>query len=583
MAKRLTSMRVLFTVLLLGLFVLDIGALAASAQITDPQGGGEFAQILGQSSSLPPVFGPASADLPFEAWEDCPECTMAAGVSLSDIHVHLEFDLLDPSLPGGFFLAIRQADQQALDVLSPNFVTAMGSTWLVGGSPVEVTGLPSSVDVIAIGGQGYLGLDGQFVTSFDLTQVQGPGDVVLTAGVLVDYSGSTLGVKNFTVWDLSAGQSAPGTGEVQAPASSVASFETYRQMALSQPVLFGPESGTIAHDPETVLFASTGVMVSDFSARIVCQEPVPSTTGLWDCGFAFRDITSANYFVVGVATDGRWFASTGSSLPVGEGIVPAGVITSNAFMLELIVVGATGYLAVNDVFVTELDLSAIPGPGTVAAATAFYASTSVPGGETLYENFTVTSLDVPAASVPGQAPVEAGAVLNGTAIAGTTYTSPTYGYTLTWDNTWTVLDEGVTDWYDFLTLSNGAVTADLYSINADQDATECNEDLMFYYQGDPDYSDVAYLLDSSGNPLVIPGTDHASAWVGFTYTDDSGISTQYYELDVCLRMPDGSAMIQLELQVAPADAEANLAAIEQLAMGIGFGLLSNPILDVKSG
>ena len=113
--------------------------------------------------------------------------------------------------------------------------------------------------------------------------------------------------------------------------------------------------------------------------------------------------------------------------------------------------------------------------------------------------------------------------------------------------------------------------------------TACNAGLFNYYANDPDYSDVAYLTDSAGQPLVEPGADVATAWVSFTYTDEQGLSAQSYEFDVCMMMPDGSTMIQMEFEGAPEVIEANLAAIEELAMGVDFGALANPILDNKGG
>jgi hypothetical protein len=242
--------------------------------------------------------------------------------------------------------------------------------------------------------------------------------------------------------------------------------------------------------------------------------------------------------------------------------------------IDLVVQGGTAFLGVNSEYVATLDVSQIAGPRNVAGATAFFADTYVEGGIVLYEQFEVWSLD--------SAPLVDVAV-NPPAGAAGSYTSPTFGYSLNWNDTWTEIERGSYEGTDYLVLTNGAVIVDVYSVDMDVEATACNEDLFDVYSNSADYSNVYYLLDSSGNPLIEPGTDVATAWIAFTYTDEEGIATEYYEFDVCMRMPGGSTMVQLEFEALPEDIEANLPAIEELAMGLSFDQVPLDILDAKGG
>ena len=135
------------------------------------------------------------------------------------------------------------------------------------------------------------------------------------------------------------------------------------------------------------------------------------------------------------------------------------------------------------------------GPGSVAAVIGFFNETFVPGGETPYEDFIVWNFDqgaatpsetavvgvpttaptvalppvdtptpavglptetpiaglpteTPAVGLPTETPiagttavVEPTTAAGTTSVVGNTYTSPTFGYQLTWDPTWSVVTE----------------------------------------------------------------------------------------------------------------------------------------------
>lgn len=427
MGKSSFFVRFVFCAALLALIISTIGIGSVDARDADAEPETLFRQVLSNSSVQAPVFGPVTGDLGFEAHDECSECTWAAGVNLTDVHVHFDLEWPDnPALPALLVTAVRQDDPQALDLIDPNLVTLSPDYWIHGGIAADFAQRPSSVDIIAAGNRGYFGVDGVLLTTFDLSTHSGPGDIVLSAAAIAAIDGASLGITNFSVWDLQAGDSVGGA------------VTSSRQAA----------------------------------------APIPGSSGM------------------------------------ARSRLAGGGISKDA----------------------------------------------------------------------GQGPVRSIVSDQMTGASENSYRSPNYGFGLTWSDAWTEVDHGTEGGVDYLVLtSNGLLWADLYAVAPYVDATACNAALFDYYSTEPGYSNVAHLVDSSGNQLVVAGTDIATAWVSFSYTDAQGVTYQRYEFDVCATMPDGSTMFRLEIEGSPEDVEANLAMIEELAMGIDFGLLSNPILDQKSG
>ena len=160
-------------------------------------------------------------------------------------------------------------------------------------------------------------------------------------------------------------------------------------------------------------------------------------------------------------------------------------------------------VGVDGTFVSGLDLSALPGPGSVSAVIGFFNETYVAGGQTPYEDFVIWSFDqggatpsetavvgvpttaptvalppvqtpttaglpvetpTPVAGLPTETPAALPTTAAGTSnVVGNTYTSPTFGYQLTWDPTWSVVTDSSQNQFDVLRITNGVVTTDLYS------------------------------------------------------------------------------------------------------------------------
>lgn len=562
----------------------------------------EFSTVVGQLATMTPVAGPLSGSLDAANADSAP-----AGVSVTNGVAHAEFTVpnVNPGTLWAMAVLFRVSDA------GKNFLLIFpDGTWqldtgqgtAVNGTGAVFTPTPGTkvaVDVLFDGATGAFGINGAFVSALDLTAVQGAGDVELTGYLGLGAGATTLDYSNFSVYDLSGAVStiptaitAPPTTAAGVPTAIVppgmtppatttgptgdpaAIYAQYIAMEATQPKVFGPSNGVMIHDPDRVTFQATGVTVSDFGAHIECIAPRPAAQ-LWDCGLAFRDTSSANHYRLGIISDGQWFLSIGNgdSLQSGKGLT-IGPNTGDAVSIDLIVLGNTGYLGINGAFVSELDLSQIPGPGTVEATIGFFNETYVPGGQTPYQNFFVTSFDqggvvaaqTPAAGIPTTAPTVAlppvespttvaipptTTAVSPTAVAGTsnvvgnTYTSPTFGYQLTWDPTWSVVTESSQNGFDVLRLDNGTVTTDLYSGASSMGLEECVTSLVKYYQGNASYSNIVLQSFADGQQILTQG-NVAIATLTFDYTDDAGATTPTTDSVICVVMPARGALLTME-------------------------------------
>lgn len=564
----------------------------------------QFGTVIGQLATMTPVAGPLSGSL-----DAANADSASAGVAVTNGVAHAEFTV--PNVSAGTLWAMAVLFR--VSDAGQNFLLIFpDGTWqLDSGQGAAATGTGATfattpgtivkVDVLFDGATGAFGIDGAFVSALDLTAIQGAGDVELTGYLGLGAGVTTLDYANFMVYDLGGGAAPVSpTPAVGAPTPPVAPtqptpvsgdpatiFAQYVAMAASQPKAFGPASGSLIHDPDRVTFEPTGVTVTDFGAHIECVGP-RTAAELWDCGLSFRDTQSSNHYRLGVISNGRWFLSIGSgeSIQSGSGLT-IGPNAGDIISIDLIVLGNTGYFGVNGAFISQLELSQIPGPGSVEATVGFFNETYVPGGQTSYQNFYVTSFDqgggvpveTPVIGIPTVAPtivlppvetptaigipgVETPTASAG-AVTGNSYTSPTFGYQLTWDQTWSVVTQSSQNGFDVLRLTNGTVTTDLYSGASTMGLNECITSLVEYYQGNTSYANVVLQSFANGQQILTQG-NVAIATLTFDFTNDSGAITSTTDSVICVALPAQGALITMESYIPSDQIAAQQAAVSAL-------------------
>jgi hypothetical protein len=138
-------------------------------------------------------------------------------------------------------------------------------------------------------------------------------------------------------------------------------------------------------------------------------------------------------------------------------------------------------------------------------------------------------------------------------VQGSTYRSPTYGYSLGWDGTWTVVAESSAEGSDLLQLSNGVSNVYFQSYgNYTGDAVGCVASIAAQFPNNPGWSEVEPMRTAGGDPIAGGDGDRSYAAYTFNYTVDS-TTTAYVEYLECRIVVPGESVLVIS-QVVTADA-----------------------------
>ena len=226
------------------------------------------------------------------------------------------------------------------------------------------------VRIITIGGDGALFVNGEFVTTLDLSGLIDAGRVSAIAG--------------YFTGDGVAGKSTQ--------------FEDFKITPIQSTPSFGPVDGSIEHKDDGLIDVyGANVSLADGIIEAQFFNPYSSQTGKWSNGFIFRWAPSSpdNIFHTVVITQaGRWH----HYLRIGDGehqhlkngsstAIATGEYDSNH--IRVIAIGGDGALLVNGKFVATLDLSGITSVGRVSVITGYFNDSVVAGKSTQFEDFTI--------------------------------------------------------------------------------------------------------------------------------------------------------------------------------------------------
>lgn len=127
-------------------------------------------------------------------------------------------------------------------------------------------------------------------------------------------------------------------------------------------------------------------------------------------------------------------------------------------------------------------------------------------------------------------------------VQGQSYLSPTYGYRLTWDESWSVVGESSDGIADSLQLTNGTSNVYLQASPYAGDARTCIDDVIANMSAQPGFSEVELRETADGRPLIGGDERRRFAVAQFLYTTESG-STQYTEYVECRTLPASGAVV----------------------------------------
>jgi hypothetical protein len=152
---------------------------------------------------------------------------------------------------------------------------------------------------------------------------------------------------------------------------------------------------------------------------------------------------------------------------------------------------------------------------------------------------------------------------------GTTYTSPTFGYTITYPRAWTVTEDVSASGRDRFVLYNGTSYVTFTSAEGfGGDPQACVDDFVAVLTSDPNVSNLELATDAQGNPAK-GGTEATGAYAiynhDYTFTDRVEAYTLYV---ACVPLVKGQSVLAVVQNVPTVDFNDQVAAREGLLRGV---------------
>lgn len=209
---------------------------------------------------------------------------------------------------------------------------------------------------------------------------------------------------------LTAQAQATGTARAQATSTAqagatatmrafVSGINAISESATGRP--FQSKEGTIdgapapyitTYDPEQTL--------KNFDAQLQLLNPADRAIHTWDYGIAFRSSIPNEYRLI-IVSQGAWAlvlidmgladAVTGKTIATGT-INNLDVTAEGSNTIRLFVRDGSGFLFVNDAFISALDVSGRKDSGAFYIATGLLKNNNFPGLKLRYKNLTIKSL-----------------------------------------------------------------------------------------------------------------------------------------------------------------------------------------------
>lgn len=165
-------------------------------------------------------------------------------------------------------------------------------------------------------------------------------------------------------------------------------------------------------------------------------------------------------------------------------------------------------------------------------------ATTTPEAGGLQISSTPTPTEATSAGTPSSGgliigPTPAGTPATG--VHGHSYTSPTYGFTLSWSSRWHVMAEASENGVDELSLSDGSmVVAFATTVDFQGNATRCRDATVAKMKTTSGISNVKPATDPNGKPLA--GTEATRVWAVYLYDIHGAAKARY--LDCRVLVPD---------------------------------------------
>jgi len=155
------------------------------------------------------------------------------------------------------------------------------------------------------------------------------------------------------------------------------------------------------------------------------------------------------------------------------------------------------------------------------------------------------------------------------AVEGNSYTSPSFGYTISWGHEWSVTDEQNDADYNKLVVNNGDTSVYFEGVKDSGTLDDCVSTLVDNLSSTKGASKVAQLEDANG---PIGGSEDSRSWTvyGFTFTDTDGTKGDYAEYIDCRPISSGESILVISAIFSQDDLDAQMSAIADLLTGLSL-------------
>jgi hypothetical protein len=385
------------------------------------------------------AYGPADGSLRHDTTDPSVKSTYAPGEFAADLIVEARFvnpyDATEAAWDEGFFF------RETGDHLYRIFVASSGNWSLerwssaddavvtVASGPVPnldtAANRSNLIRIVAHGDAGWLFVNDNFVGTFDLSAIDGGGEVGIGTGFGAgrERDGAETRYESWAIWNVqapavrtaTAAAAAATTDALTATASAIASAIAAAEAKAD--LAYGPDAGSLQHEPndnQIEAKVAPGTYTADVIVEARFVNPYPADEHAWDYGFVIRHTDAAEYRVyldsAGTWRLDVWKAADGSISTLDEGeAAGADLDAGKSNLMRLVAEGDRGWLLVNDRVTATFDLSEISTDGLVEVGTGFRAGDERDGAETRYEDWSVWNVLEPAARTATAAAVAASA------------------------------------------------------------------------------------------------------------------------------------------------------------------------------
>lgn len=525
----------------------------------------QYSAVVEYANTLDPVYGPAQAAL-------VPDRTAQSGTTTqlnitdSVIHFDVQAPAVEPGQRWGVIVAFRQGEDSHSVSLWSNgtwIYFPYGSDESIDGNYVQV-GSPDralSVDLVVLGDEAWLGANGGFITSLDASSFTGPGNITVAAAITGDYTPAVgfAAVTDLTVWEIDPAAVAASTGS---GASTGSSAQTGSQT--SENSYTSPSHGyTIAWDDEWakvdeqssdgidfLSLESTGGVFA-LVVGIITGETAAECINNAFSNMENRDGYSNVVFTSPVETIGNYALAVVSYTRINS----SGNPVEGRDRISCWAVPDKGLIVQLDQIVLPNEL--LPNLATMIALEGFVAE----GVAALESGTTGTTGQEVAAATEVPLPTPAGGTT--VEVLANSYTSPKYGYGISWNETWTEEIQESTETRDFLRLANDdGVLALLTGEALPAGETDCFTWLAGEYEAGADYSNVRPVPDTIS---TLPDQWDRTGLISLTFTSPStGQSSELVNYLSCSVIPELGAVVSLEQILSLAELPMQFASMDAL-------------------